>query len=189
MKQEIVYSTDPENELRTACGSFICDFTDVIPDYILQQKAADLLDIMGFSCYPDRPSDMSSATARQASFDKLRNTLKLMDQVTTRYGKHNSGPYMGQYIKQGLAVEYASEFICPEEIPSQQQHTELFFQITKGYPWWLGALWFEPTYCYARWFGGHGSLYHKWSGNGKTCQAPTGNLATWGSFAHSSSNV
>ena len=112
-----------------------------------------------------------------------------MNQVAMRYGTFSSGPFSGQYVKQGLIVEYASAFRYPDEIVYQQQHTKLFFQITQAFPWWLGALWLEPTYAYSHFEGGAGSLYHAWSVNGSdTSAGPTATLATWGSFARSPSS-
>lgn len=190
-KQSIVYSTDPENEVTATSGNVTCNLTGIIPDDILSLKASDLLDIMGFSSYPEpmAPSDVSSPAAWNATFDELQTTLELMDQVAMRFGKYTSGPYAGQYVKQGLAVEYASTFIVPEEAQYQQQHTELYFSILQEYPWFLGALWYEPTYVYTDWQGGNASLYHKWYNSDltQTSEAPDATFFTWGSFARSPS--
>ena len=168
-------------------GNITCNYTGVIPDYLLDLKASDLLNIMGFSCYPPRPSDITDASSQLESFSQLSNTLSMMNQVALRYGTFSSGPYASQYVKQGFCVEYASQYHYPDETVYQQQHTELFFNITQAFPWWLGANWWEPTYVYNDWYGGEGSLYYGWSANGSTNEAPTPTLATWGSFARSSS--
>ena len=190
LKQQVVYNTDPASELIATSGGITCNLPGVIPDYILNLKASDLLDIMGFSCYPPRPSDISDASAQLASFDQLSNTLGLMNQVAQRYGTFSSGPYAGQYVKQGLVVEYGTQFHYPDEVAYQQQHTELFFKTTQAFPWWMGAIWYEPTYTYAIWNGGEMSLYYKFSTNGtNTSEAPTATLSTWGSFARSPSST
>ena len=140
-KQSVVYSTaDPNNEVAVSHNNVACDFTGIIPANILNLKASDLLDIMGFSSYPlpQTPVDPSSTASQMATFGRLQTTLGLMDQVAQRYGKFTTGPYTGQYVKQGLAVEYASTFHYPDQTGYQQQHTTLFFQILQAYPWFLG---------------------------------------------------
>ena len=125
-------------------------FTDVIPEYLLKLRASDLLDIMGFSSYPEpvRPDDMSDGSI-QATFGRLNTTLGLMDKVAQKYGKFDRGRFAGQYVKQCLAVEYATAFQYPDQISFQQLSTQLYFGILKAYPWVLGSLWYEPTYANA----------------------------------------
>lgn len=185
-KNGIVYKPDTDNELTHDCQGATYNYAGVIPTYILDLRAADMLDIMGFSSYPEpmAPADFSS-DALQATFDRLRKTLNLMNEVAERHGKHTSGPWAGQYKKQALVVEYASKFAYPEQSTAQQQHTHMFLQILRSYPWMLGALWYEPTYCCSNWAGGKGSLYHKWFSAGLTHQAPTCTMTTSGSYAHS----
>lgn len=183
-------TTDPDLELAVSVNGTSCTFDGVIPDNILNLRAADMLDIMGFSSYPTptRPEDVSSTASLNSTFDAVRHTLSPMDTVVSRYGKHTSGPFAGQYRKQGLAVEYASDFLYPQELQAQQQHTRIYFQLLQTRPWFLGALWWEPTWTYTNFQGGSASLYHKWSSgaNGtNTNQAPTSTLAYWGSFAES----
>ena len=148
-----------------------------------------MLDIMAFSSYPNpvTPAVPFTTSSMQATFSQLRTTLGLMNQVASRYGRFNSGPYTDQYIKQGLAIEYASAFSYPSEVEYQQQHTQLYFDTLQAYPWFLGALWFEPTYTYNNWEGGKGSLYHKWNSSNaeQTPEAPYAMLTTWASFAQS----
>ena len=160
-KQGIVYNTDPTNELTANSNNIICNFTGVIPDDILNLRASDMLDVMAFSSYPNpvTPTNPSSYSSMQATFSRLRTTLGLMNEVALRYGKFSSGPYAGQYIKQGLAIEYASVFSYPSQVAYQQQHTQIFFHTIQAYPWFLGALWFEPTYVYNNWESGDASLY------------------------------
>ena len=185
-KNGIVYKPDTDNELKLGVQGTTYNYAGVIPSYILDLRAADMLDIMGFSSYPEPMAPASfSFDSLQATFGRLRKTLDLMDEVAKLYGKHTSGPWAGQYKKQALAVEYASEFAHPEQAAAQQQHTHMCLQILKSYPWMLGALWYEPTYCCSNWAGGKGSLYHKWSSADLTHQAPTPTMTTWGSYAHS----
>ena len=188
-KQSIVYNdTNPDLELAVSVNGTNCSFEGVILQNILNLRAADLLDIMGFSSYPSptRPTNVSSTALLNATFSAVRQTLSLTDSVVSRYGLYTSGPFAGQYQKQALAVEYASEFSYPDELEYQQQHTQLYFQTLQTRPYFLGALWWEPTWAYNNFDGGNASLYHKWSsGAYGTNEAPTSTLAYWGSFARS----
>ena len=185
-KQSIVYSKDPDNERSVLDDGIRYNFSGIIPDGILNLRASDVLDIMGFSSYPlpGTPTEPSSPSSQEATFDRLHKTLSLMDQVAQRYGKFGSGPYAGQFVKQGLAVEYASKFAFPDQIPYQQQHTALYFKSLQAYPWVLGALWWEPTYCVSNFEGGRASLYHVLYVGNQSNAAPTATMVTWGSFAN-----
>lgn len=190
-KQSLVYNTtNPDLELAVSVNGTNCSFEGVIPQNILTVRAADRLDIMGFSSYPSptRPNNVSSTRALNETFHAVRQTLSLMDEVVSRYGRYTEGPFLGQYRKQGLAVEYASEFSYPDELQYQQQHTKMYFDVLQSRPYFLGALWWEPTYAFNNWNGGSASLYHKWTSgafNNDTNEAPTSTLAYWGSFARS----
>lgn len=186
-KQGITFSSDNNNELTTSVHNNIFSFENVIPDYILTKRASDMLEIMGFSSYPApmTPKDPSSNSSMQDSLARNRTTLELMDKVAQRYGKHTNGHFKGQYKKQALAVEYTSAFNYPEQIQYQQEHTHIYLTMLKSYPWMLGTLWYEPTYCYSNWAGGKASLYYRWTSDDKTHEAPTANMITWGSYAHS----
>lgn len=164
-KQSLVYNTtDPDIEVALTVNGSTCSFAGVIPQNILNVRAADLLDIMGFSSYPDpaTPADPSSTSSMNATFSALRKTLSLMDSVVARYGVYTSGPFAGQYRKQGLAVEYASEFSYPDQINDQLVHTKMYFDTLQTRPWFLGALWWEPTWTYNNFLSGSASLYWKW---------------------------
>lgn len=188
-RHSFVYSTNPDVELAINRSGVNCSFQGVIPDYLLQQRASDMLTIMGFSSYPIpiRPVDVTSTSSLDATFTKLRGSLSLMNDIALRYGKYTSGPFAGQYMKQGLAVEYASQFSYPSEMQAQQQHTAMYFQTLQAYPWLLGAMWWAPTWVFNNWMAGKASLYHRWySADGVgTNAAPTPTLAYWGSFARS----
>lgn len=187
-RQRTVYNdTNPDLELTISSGHVNCSFEGVIPDHLLQQRAADMLDIMGFSSYPTPigPVDIASNSSLNATFNQLRQVLSVMDGIAERYGKYTSGPFVGQYKKQGLAVEYASKFFYPDQMLAQQQHTQMYFQVLQSYPWVLGALWFEPTRAFSDWSQGAASLYHKWTSGTSTNAAPTPTLAYWGSFSRS----
>ena len=190
-KQGITFSEDVNNELTASVHHKTYHFKDVIPDYILSKRASDMLEIMGFSSYPEpmTPKEPSSVASMQESLSRNCKTLELMDKVVQRYGKHTSGPFRGQYKKQALAVEYGSAFDYPEHIQHQQQHTHMYLDLLKAYPWMLGALWYEPTYCYSNWAGGKASLYYRWTADGKSHEAPTATMTTWGSYAHSPSGA
>ena len=186
-KQSVVYSTNPNLETLFSNNGTTCNFNQVIPANILNRRAADMLDIMGFSSYADpmAPVDPNSLASLQATFDRLNVTLNLMNQVAQRYGAYHAGPFAGQSVKQGLGVEYASTFVYPAQTAAQQTHTQIYLQTLRTYPWFLGALWWEPTYTYNNWEGGNATLFHRWTAGSQTNLAPTATLQTWGSFAHS----
>lgn len=188
-KQSLVYNTtDPNLELSIHVNGSNCSFEGVIPQNLLDLRAADMLDIMGWSSYPKplQPEIVTSNSSLNATLDDLRETLSLMDGVVSRYGRYRFGPFVGQYRKQGLAVEFASQFSFPDEMEAQQYHTDMYFETLQTRPWVLGALWWEPTKAYNNWAEDSASLYHTWSsGTYGTNEAPTPTLSYWGSFARS----
>ena len=188
-KQSLVYNTtDPNMELSVTVNGTNCSFEGIIPQSLLDLRAADMLDIMGWSAYPNplHPESVTSNSSLNATLDDLRQTLSLMDSVVSRYGRYSLGPFFGQYRKQGLAVEFASQFGFPEEMEAQKYHTDMFFETLQSRPWMLGALWWEPTKAYNNWGQDSASLYHTWSSDSYgTNEAPTPSLAYWGSFARS----
>lgn len=188
-KQSLVYNTtDPNLELSVNVNGTNCSFEGIIPQNLLDLRAADMLDIMGWSAYanPLHPESVASNTSLNATLDDLRQTLSLMDSVVSRYGRYSSGPFVGQYRKQGLAVEFGSQFHFPDKMEAQQHHTDMFFGTLQTRPWMLGALWWEPTKAYNNWGRDSASLYHMWSSDRYgTNEAPTPTLAYWGSFSRS----
>ena len=188
-KQSLVYNTtDPNLELSIQVNGTNCSFDGVIPQNLLDLRAADMLDIMGWSSYPEplQPEIVTSNSSLNATLDDLREILSLMNSVVSRYGRYSSGPFVGQYRKQALAVEFASQFSFPNEMEAQQYHTDMYFETLQTRPWVLGALWWEPTKAYNNWAEDSASLYHTWSsGAYGTNEAPTPTLSYWGSFARS----
>lgn len=129
-KQSLVYnSTDPNLELSVNVNGTNCSFEGIIPQNLLDLRAADMLDIMGWSAYPHplHPETVTSNSSLNATLDDLRQTLSLMNSVVSRYGRYSSGPFVGQYRKQGLAVEFASQFAYPDGMEAQKKHTDMFF--------------------------------------------------------------
>lgn len=127
---------------------FLCAFSPYWQQHCLAAQPTSHCDASGFSSYPDpeAPTDPSSVASLEATFGRLNTTLGFMDKVAQSYGKFDTGMYAGQYIKQGLAVEYATTFHYPDQTADQQLDTQLYFGILKSYSWFLGALWWEPTY-------------------------------------------
>ena len=101
-------------------------FLGISSDQILDLCASDLLDIMGCSSYPAPPGLLKPhrhPNFQQATLPWLRMTLDepvcktQMNQVAQRYGRFGGGPYAGQFMKQGLAVEYDSALNSKMRLP------------------------------------------------------------------------
>ena len=184
-KNSIVYNSDPNAEI--IASTLNCSLAGVIPDALLHSRADQALDIMGWSGYPDpaAPTDPNSDSALSATFNRLNTSLGLLAPLIPTYGRYTDGPFKGQWRKQALIVEYASSFPAPAQTAQQQRHTQMFFNIVKAYDWFLGAMWWEPTYCFTNWLGGTGGLYRgTWTGS-QTVATPTSTLQTWGAAASS----
>lgn len=144
---EVYRGDDNSRETRIEIDGEVCTFEDVIPSHLCGLRACDLLDIMGFSGYPDplKPKDLSDE-ALTATFHRLKDSIGAMRPFVERYGRHESGPYSGQYRKQALIVEWASNFKYPQDSARQQDHMKMFFDLVKREEWFLGALYWEPHY-------------------------------------------
>jgi len=143
-----------------------------------------MLDIMGFSGYPDPmdPGD-NSLTSFQKTFNRLNTTISKMQPIVNRYGKYANGPFAGQWKKQAFVVEYATTFVSPRNDTDAANHARMFFNIIKPIDWFVGALWWEPTYCFNNWEHDSASLYHGTYSTGKSTALPVPELKVWGSFA------
>ncbi|MBA3706503.1 MAG: glycosyl hydrolase 53 family protein, partial [Bacteroidetes bacterium] len=131
-----------------------------VPANIRNLNLRDMVDIMGFSYYPPLPT-----TSTQADFDKsnlqLTDDMNYMDPLIKNYGIYTSGPFIGQYKKQALVVEYAAgtdaSIGCDEA--RQKLFVADFFKKLSSYGSTMGALWWEPTYGNNNWYHDEGSLY------------------------------
>ena len=184
-KEGFVHGPDQhsQSDLKDASGAS-CPGPNVIPSSILAQNASEMLTIMGFSAYPDpmTPKDIDSASSQNATLDRLRKTLDQMQGYAEAYGKYTEGPFKGQWKLQGFGVEYATAFSY-KDTAQEQQLTEMMWETVKGYSSFLGMLWWEPWYCYNDWQGGKATLCHILPQKGKTGEAPTELLKTWGKAA------
>ncbi|KAI9810880.1 MAG: hypothetical protein M1827_005739 [Pycnora praestabilis] len=140
-------------------------------------SAADMLDIMGFSNYSDPMTPANKTQAGlDATFGRLNSTLLAITNVANAYGRWTDGPFIGQYKKQALGVEYATAFTYPAQQSEQLKLTAMMFDIIRPHELFLGELWYEPRYCISDWVGGNGALSHKWVGPqnfGNSAVAPT----------------
>ncbi len=191
-KQSVVYNIDnPDLEKTNKDKSGkVCDFKDIIPDDLLNASAADMLDIMGFSAYPEpmTPTDIHSDTSLLATFGRLNTTLDLMTKVVERYGRWEDGPFKGQYKKQALGVEYATNFgigQTEDQIRQKSRHTQMMWDILTPREFFLGMLWWEPWYCVNNWEGGDAALCKRSYENGGSQVTPVDTMRIWGQRARS----
>jgi len=144
-----------------------------------------MLTIMGFSAYPDpmTPADIDSVSSQNDTLTRLVKSLTQMQGYSDAWGKHNDGPFAGQYKLQSMGVEYSTRYTF-EQIPQEVALTELMFKTVKQFPAFLGILWYEAWYCYSDWEGGDAALCHRITDDPKiTGEAPTNTLRTWGAQA------
>ncbi|KAI9698738.1 MAG: hypothetical protein M1836_003848 [Candelina mexicana] len=191
-KQAVIYSTDDPNVEKSNkdTNGNVCDFKGIIPDDLLNASAADKLDIMGFSAYPDpmTPTDIHSDASLLATFARLNTTIGLMTKVAERYGRWEDGPFKGQYKKQALGVEYAMNFGSGEtddQIKQKSRHTQMMWDILKPHEFFLGMLYWEPWYCIGYWEGGDAALCSKTFVNGGSQVTPVDTMRVWGARARS----
>jgi hypothetical protein len=187
-KVGVVYGTQAglETSLTTPDGTK-CDFDGVIPDDLLNVKASDELDIIGFSSYPDpiAPTNPNDPASLSATLDRLTTTIGVLDPIIQRYGRATDGPFQGQWTKQAIGVEYATHF-TPDQFAAQEQQTNMMFKLIKAKDWFLGMMWYEPWYCYSDWEGGYGALCTKWTVGSQTNVALDPVAKIWGQAAQSS---
>jgi hypothetical protein len=180
-KQSVVYSTDAALETSYVGNGISTDFAGIIPDKLLQVKASDLIDIMGFSLYPAPPQELQPA-GLDGALPQLASILPPLEAIVKRYGRHTTGPYAGQWRKQALVVEFASQFAAPAQTDAQQAQVTLLMKTLRSTGFFLGALWWEPWYGYNNWFQGQGSLSRGGPFTGlthPTILSPIATLKTW----------
>lgn len=186
-KESVVHGPNrPSQTLLKKKDGSACDGPTPIPSDILDMDVAEVMTIAGFSAYaePMKPDDINSAASLRSSLDRLNQTLTQIQGYSETYGKYTDGPFKGQYKLQSFGVEYASRFKYPSEIPQQQQHTKMMFDLVKSFPNFLGMLWWEPWYCNNNWEGGEATLCHLSFGGGNVIgESPTDTMKTWGAAA------
>lgn len=142
-KEGCVHGPSPlsQTSLTTSSGT-ICDFTSVIPSSLLSSNVSQLLTIIGFSAYPDpmTPLDINSTSSQEATLGRLNNTLHLVQGYAEAYGKLDTGPFAGQYKLQSLGVEYGTPYTYAQ-IPQEQEHTKLMWDLVKSFDSFLGMQW------------------------------------------------
>jgi hypothetical protein len=155
----------------------------IIPADIRNTRLKDLVDIMGASVYPPAPTSGSAADIA-ISLAQFTNDWGYVGSKIISFGKWTSGPYIGQYRKQGLVVEYALGSVT--EAVRIAAVKEFLNVILNSYPWVIGTLWWEPEYANNNWYGGTAELYSGVGWNATTLTVPvfkeTPSLAVWGSY-------
>jgi len=161
---------------------------EAVPESLRRIRLADLVDVMGFSCYPQLPKD-GSRKAFDQSLLQLAGDLKYLQPGIERYGRYDSGPFSGEFRKQVLVVEFAAgtQADIGVDVPRQQKFISQFFRRLAAYPWTLGAIWWEPGYANNNWYHDEGSLFRRsaWDQSRQiwTTFMPIQTVHTWASFA------
>lgn len=158
-----------------------------VPASLRKLRLADLVDIIGFSCYPGLPKDGTQAgftaalSGKNGSMD-LIDDLAYFNAIIPQYGRYSKEPFQGQYRKQALVVEYGTGAGSAPgfDMARQDKFTVAFFNELAKYEWTLGALWWEPTYGHNNWYGHDGSLYRDLQ---NPILTPISTIKVWGSFA------
>ena len=183
-KESLVHGPNQLSDqvLKDSSGN-VCN-NSVIPSGLLAQNTSQLLTVMGFSAYPMpmTPADINSQASENATLDHLVATLTQLQGYAEAYGKEDSGPYAGQYKLQSLGVEYGTSYTY-DQVPQEQDLTNLMWDSVKNFSNLLGILWYEPWYCHADWEGGKATLCHSIDSNGISGEAPTNTLTTWAKAA------
>ena len=151
-KQGIVWGDGPgpldkERNQKDADGN-ACDLQAVIPADLYNTNVAEVLDIMGFSSYSDRPANIDDLSTYNVTFDRIRTSLQQGLDNAQKFGRWESGPFKGQLKKQSLGVEYAVEFVQENEndIKAEKPYIDMLWEVTKGFENMLGELWYEIWY-------------------------------------------
>ena len=179
-RDQYFYSGDTRGPLMTS-----------IPAHIRKVNLRDVVDIMGGSFYPHHPT----AETKEAYDKALSPLTQQLDNIQNRlesYGKYTSGPYAGQWKKRFLVVEFGTdtdEYFTTASAERQSRFLTYFWNSLARYPWTIGAMWWEPTYCNNNWFADKGSLYRhvpdfsqkSLSDTVGDCRPLTG-IVTWGKF-------
>ena len=162
-KEGTMHSPDrkDENALLDSSGKPCAQGVDkLVPAEIREGKVDEMLTIAGFSAYPDpmTPTNIDDPASRDATFNRLRKTLGLLQKWGEQYGRYEDGPFKGQLMLQALGVEYATSFDPVKEVKQHVAETELMWKVVAGFENMLGMLWWEPWYCRNNWEGGKATL-------------------------------
>ena len=189
-----VHGPNPKNETKLVdskgqpCARPV---EDIIPNDILKRNASLMLNIAGFSAYPDplQPNDPDSDDDLHRMLERPRTTLTEIQSYAEAYGRFEDGPFKGQYKLQALGVEWGAHFDQKTEAAQHVHFTEMLWEMTSQFESLLGVLFYEPWYCYANFEGGQiGWSYRQekgaW-GKGETGVVPNEVLTAWGKRARS----
>lgn len=161
-KTDVVYNQSPSAETSIQQGNISCSARGIVPEPLYSTRAADVLDIMGFSGYPNPSTPVTmDKVGYNATFAPIYTNLAAAKPVVERFGKHASGPFKGQYVKQVLLAETGMSFVSPNQMPFAAAAWDMFFKIFDSLDWVLGALYWEPFYGRNYWEGGRASLYRE----------------------------
>jgi hypothetical protein len=185
-----IFNQPDLNETNYVVGGVDKGVVSIIPAEIRNTKLKDLVDIMGASVYPGVPASASTADIT-TSLKQFNTDWTNVGSKITSFGKWTTGPYIGQYKKQGLVVEYALGSVTePVRIAAVK---EFLNEVCNNYPWIIGAMWWEPEYANNNWYGSTAELYNKvaWNPTFQTWPVfkETTTLAVWGSYAATSTAI
>lgn len=185
-----IFNQSAINETNYVVNGVDKGVVSIIPVYIRNTKLKDLVDIMGASVYPAVPASGSTSDIA-TSLAQFNSDWSYVGSKITSFGKWTSGPYNGQYKKQGIVVEYALGSVTEEvRIASVK---EFLNQVCNNYPWIIGALWWEPEYANNNWYGSTAELYKKVAWNATSQIWPvfkeTPTLAVWGSYGATTTSI
>ncbi|PRP86581.1 hypothetical protein PROFUN_05219 [Planoprotostelium fungivorum] len=178
-KTPLIWGAKRLSEQIQSVGSNRCNFSAYIPSNILNANVTDDLDIIGYSAYVSKP-DNSSMAALNASFADTYRRNDQLNKIIPAWGRWQSGPFAGQYKKQALGVEYATPFNPNTEATDAANQMNMLFKVTKAWEWYLGTLWWEPTYNFNNWNGGLAVLYSGIYNGTQTPAWPVSYLKDWG---------
>ena len=173
-----IFHNKPDADSVYYAGGVPKGVVTAVPASLRKLRLCDLVDIMGFSFYPDPPPS-GTPTAFAASLKQMTDDLAYFSTILPRYGR----------AKQCLVIEFGvpTDKSVGFDVPRQQQFVKAFFQALAPYPWTLGALWWEPAYARNNWSHDEGSLYRvtAWDTRRQDYPAfkPVATIRTWGSFA------
>lgn len=156
-KNDIVYN-NVRSEQRMSLRTGTYDLKEVIPAMLYNQSCSSVLDVMGFSGYPDpmHPADLDGPGLAQ-SMTNINKNIAASRAVAQKYGRNENG----RYTKIALLLETASAYDYPAGIADQDAFINIFFTTLLAEEHILGALWWEPMYGRTYWMGGRAALYRE----------------------------
>ena len=178
-KEELVHGPDQhsQSDLLDLNGA-ACTNENPIPADLLAVNITNMLNIMGFSSYPE-PMEVQETPSNA----NILATLTQLQGYSDTWGKYSEGPLAGQYKLPMLGVEYSTRYSY-EQNAQQLDFTEATFSIVKKFPAFMGLFWYEGWYCYSDWMGGDAGLCHRITDDPEiTGEAPTDTLKAWGAQA------